>query len=378
MRILGIERDSSACNYYRIFSPLNAIDRNRLGECKLISERDLGTDFALESVLWADVVLFQRPHTENWFKFIKTCQKHGKTIISDYDDDPFHCSPLNPFYQYIGTEPVEYTWPDGTKEWLWSEDMVSSKGNKIFEIERNINYRDMFRLNFKKSDLVTCTTDILRNEFLKVNPNVAILPNCIDSEFFPDCPNFVKDEVRIGWQGGYSHYEDLHFIVPVVKRILEKHKNVKFVYFGDTRFAGLFKDCPQNQMEYQSWISHDVYPWKLTILNLDIGLCPVMDNPFNRTKSAIKWMEYSMIGMATVASDIPPYSPVISNEQTAMLCKENHDSWFDAIEKLVIDKQFRNKMAKTAFSEVILEHNIDSKAHLWVEAYEKILRPVGV
>jgi glycosyltransferase involved in cell wall biosynthesis len=131
-------------------------------------------------------------------------------------------------------------------------------------------------------------------------------------------------------------------------------------------------------MEYQSWISHDVYPWKLTILNLDIGLCPVMDNPFNRTKSAIKWMEYSMIGMATVASDIPPYSPVISNEQTAMLCKENHDSWFDAIEKLVIDKQFRNKMAKTAFSEVILEHNIDSKARLWVEAYEKILRPVGV
>lgn len=378
MKILGIERDSSACNYYRVQSPLINLNKQGLAECILIPERELGNDRAVDLALNSDIIIFQRPHTEAWYNFIKTCQKYGKTIVSDYDDDPFNCSPLNPFYQYIGTEPVLYTWPDGSKDWLWSEDMVSAKGNRIFNIERNINYRDMFRLNFKKSDLVTCTTDQLREEFIKINPNVAVLPNLIDPTFYPRSPEFVKREIRIGWQGGYSHYEDLYFIVPVIKKILEKHDNVKFVYFGDYRFLDMFKTCNQNQLEHQSWMSHDVYPHMLTLLNLDIGICPIIDNRFNRTKSAIKWMEYSMVGMATVASNIPPYSTVIEDGKTALLCSQSQNEWFDAIDKLIMDPKFRLRMSKMAFSNVFLDHNIDTKAHMWIDAYEKVLRPSEV
>lgn len=379
MKILGIERDQTACSYYRVLQPLVKIDEQQLAEVFILKESQLGSPEATQMALWADIIMFQRPASEAWFNFIKTCRKYGKVIVSDYDDDPFNTSPLNPFYQYTGTEEVEWTWEDGTKEMLWSEGMVSAGGRKIFDIERNITHRDMFRLNFKKSDLVTCTTEELKKEFLTINPNVAVLPNVIDPDFFPRGIEMVKRGVRMGWQGGASHYEDLYFLKDVIKEVLEKNKTAKFVYFGDMRFKGLFKNCPQDQIEWHHWVSHSTYPYKLGLMNLDIGLCPLVDNRFNRNKSAIKWMEYSLMGMATVASNIPPYSPVIDNGRTGILCgASDTKGWVDALNDLISDKHKRMNLAKRAEEEVLTNHNANTKAHLWIEAYEKALKPEGV
>ena len=376
MRIFSAERDTTACNFYRILSPLYKLDEKDMAQISIVKEHQLGDDNAINLALASDILVFQRPATESWFKFIKTCQKHGKLMVSDYDDDPFNTSPLNPFYQYTGVEEYQWKWADGTTEWLWSEDMVGQAGNKIFNIERNINHRDMFRLNFKKSDLVTCTTEILRQEFLKINPSVAVLPNCIDINFFPKRPNFIKKEIRIGWQGGASHYEDLYLIKDAITNILKKHDNVKFIYFGDMRFQGLFKDAPQAQIEWHSWVSHATYPYKLSLLNLDIGLCPLVDNVFNKNKSSIKWMEYSMVGAATIASDIAPYSITCNNGIDAMLV--NEFTWEDAMDNLIRDKQKRDYIASNAFENVYQNHNIDTKVHLWYEAYSKLLKPEAV
>lgn len=374
MRIVGIERDKTACNFYRVLSPLSQLDSKGMAEVIMLQENELGSDKAVNACMWADLLVFQRPATEAWFKFIKLCRRNGKLIVSDYDDDPFNTSPLNPYYQYIGIEEYAIQWPDGTKEMLWSEGMVSPDGSKIFNIERNINHRDMFHLNFKKSDMVTCTTETLRESFLKINPNVTVLPNLIDFSFFPQVPQINKREVRIGWQGGCSHYEDLYMIKNVLARILDKHSNAKLVFFGDMRFKSLFNKCNPSQVEWHPWVSHSAYPYKLALLNLDIGLCPLVDNVFNRNKSAIKWMEYSAMKYATVASDIPPYKGVLEHDRTALLVPESEDAWFDAIDELVRDKYKRVRLAQNAYDCVHSLHNMENHTHLWHDAYDKLMK----
>lgn len=375
MKIFGVERDITACNHYRILSPLSKISELGLADVRLIKESELGDNDAINLALGSDVLVFQRPATESWFKFIKTMRKHGKIVVSDYDDDPFNTSPLNPFYQYVGVEEYEWQWPDGTREMLWSEGMISARGNKIFNIERNINHRDMFRLNFKKSDLVTCTTEQLRSEFIKINPNVAVLPNAVNVDFFPIKPEMVKREFRIGWQGGASHYEDLYMIKDAIAEVLHKHDNIKFIYFGDMRFQGLFDSSPQDQIEWHPWVAHSTYPYKLALMNLDVGLCPLVDNQFNRNKSAIKWMEYSLFNIATVASNIPPYKGVLTNNQDSLLVEESKEAWVDAILSLYSNKSQMNRLASNAEANVRANHNIETKAHLWVDAYSKLLKP---
>lgn len=371
MRILGIERDDSACNMYRILQPLYKLLDNGMANILTIKEgAELSSDYGYQKAIESDIILVQRPASEEWFKFIKSCRKAGKIVVVDYDDDPFNTSPLNPYYQFIGTEEVEFVWPDGKREMLWSKNPMEN-GGRLLDIETNIRRRDLFRASFKNADMVTTTTDILRSKLATINPNTVTLPNLIDFEQYPIVEH-VKKRVRIGWQGGSSHYEDLYMVAPAIKKILKKYDNVDFVFWGDLRMYGLFRDIPMERVECHQWVKQICYPYKLACMNIDIGLCPIVDNEFNRNKSAIKWMEYSVVKAATIASAMPPYSTVMSDGNTGLLVKE--DGWYDAMEKLILDVETRNKLSNAAFNEVHKNHNANTKAYLWLNEYEKLLK----
>jgi len=368
MKILGVERDTTACNHYRVLQPLYKLKEHDLAEILTIYERDfLDLDFAMERIMLADIVVFQRPADENWLKLIKACQKAGKVIITDYDDDPFETSPLSPAYRFLGTEEATFQWPDGTVDELWKD------GDSGFNIEQNIKHIDMFKYNFKKADMVSCTTDVLADTFKKINKNTVVLPNLIDFNMYPKC-QYIKSEVRIGWQGGSSHYEDLHMLLQSLPEVLRRCNNAKFVFFGDMRFAGLLKDLPQDQVELHPWVQHATYPYKLSTLNLDIGVCPLVDNAFNRRKSAIKYFEYSVVGAATIASNLPPYSPVIENNRNGIIVENDSTQWTQNMVNLIRDRKLQKKLAKSAYDNVYQNYNADTKAHLWADAYSNILK----
>ncbi len=371
IRVMGIERDDGATNNYRIMQPLyKLMEHGMANVCTAREGVELNQDHALEKALESDIIVFHRPQSENWFKFIKVCNKYGKMVVADYDDDPFNTSPWNPFYQWIGTEEVTYVWPDGRKEMLWSKDPGVNAGGYI-NIEDNIRRRDLFRASFRSADLVSCTTDILAEKLRTINPNVAVLPNLMDFNQYPKV-ELVKRNIRIGWQGGASHFEDLFMVRDAIGDILKKYPNVTFVYSGDMKLYGMFRKFPMERIEVHNWANYEVYPYKLACLNLDIGLCPVTENEFNRNKSAIKYFEYSMVGAASIASDWPPYSPCITQGKDGLLVKP--DQWFNAMEELILDKEKREMLAKNAYENVYMNYNSDKKAHLWLDAYEKVLK----
>lgn len=372
LKILGIERDDGATNNYRIMQPLFKLMEHGMANVSTAREGiELNQDHAMAKALESDIIVFHRPQSENWFKFIKVCNKYGKTVVADYDDDPFNTSPLNPFYQWIGTEEVFFKHPDGSTEVLWSKDPATEHGGRYINIEENIRRRDLFRASFKNADLVSCTTEILAEKLRTINPNVVVLPNLIDFNQYPKI-ELVKKNIRIGWQGGVSHYEDLFMIYPAIKEILIKYPQVTFVYAGDMKLYGRLRDLPIDRVEAHNWVNYEVYPYKLACMNLDIGLCPVVENEFNRNKSAIKYFEYSMVGAASIASDWPPYSPCITSGKDGLLVK--HDQWFNAMEELILNKEKRQELAKNAYENIYENYNADKKAYLWQEAYEGVLK----
>lgn len=376
LKILGIERDDGATNNYRIMQPLFKLMEHGMANVATAREGiELNQEHAMLRAAESDIIVFHRPQSENWFKYIKSCRSLGKTIVADYDDDPFNTSPLNPFYQWIGTEEVYFRHPDGTEEVLWSKDPAS--GNRYINIEDNIRRRDLFRASFRSADLVSCTTEILAEKLRTINPNVAVLPNLMDFNQYPKV-EMVKKNIRIGWQGGASHFEDLFMITDAIGRILKKYNNVTFVYFGDMKLYGRLRDFPIERVEAHTWVNYEVYPYKLACLNLDIGLCPVVENEFNRNKSAIKYFEYSMVGASSIVSDWEPYSSVTTHGKDALCVKP--EQWFEAMEELILNKEKRVELAKNAYENIRENHNADKKAYLWQEAYEGVLKKdlVGV
>ena len=370
MRILGLERDDKACNYYRIYQPLNKIKELGLADCCLI---EFGTDISSEEnyrkVLEADVVLIPRPQSEEWLNFVKAVINAGKVIICDYDDNPFETSYYNPYYRWCGIKEYEVVWPDGHVETLWKDGMTGPNGEKFFDIEANIHRRDMCRASFGKSDLVTCTVPYLAEEFKKVNDNVIVLPNCIDFSHYPKVNLAQNKKFRIGWQGGVSHFEDLKMLLGILKKMPDM--DIDFCYFGDHRLGQMFKDI--KGYYHEQWVPINVYPYKLACMGFDVGLAPLLNNKFNRCKSAIKYFEYSIVGVPTIASNCPPYSDVITNEKDGILVDSDVE-WIESIKRLKKDLKLRYKLASNAYENVYQNYNIAKKAHLWVEAYEKALK----
>lgn len=233
------------------------------------------------------------------------------------------------------------------------------------------------------SDAITVSTIPLKErldahlkEIHGVSKPIFVIPNYNDvSEW-----NFEHKKgdkgVVIGYMGSVSHHGDLKMVLPAIKTVLEKYSNVVFQLMGQYTMADAkkaFKDWSQevrarmhlvppsaNQPDFPLWFSQQ--PW-------DIGIAPLVDTPFNQCKSHIKWMEYSMYQIPTVASKVYPYymdvlgKATITDGETGLLARD--DEWVEKLSLLIEDKELRKRLGKNAFDHVKQNWQYaDAKEHI--------------
>lgn len=84
-----------------------------------------------------------------------------------------------------------------------------------------------------------------------------------------------------------------------------------------------------------------------------------------------------MLEIPTIAQSFPTKdSPYEQNPEDSkhMLLATDTASWIEQIEKLIADKELRQKMGKDAREYVLNNYDIAKHAHKWVEAYSKLLK----
>ena len=212
------------------------------------------------------------------------------------------------------------------------------------------------------------STDYLKKEFSPYSPKITVIPNGIDFAIW-DTVKAPKPHtgIKIGWCGGGSHNEDIKSIEPVIHRILDKYKNVKFVITG----GDVPKLKPHKRLKvYVSWSDILKYPPHLANLGFDIGIAPLLDNGFNRGKSAIRWMEYSALHIPTVASKIEPFNKAIGDGVTGYLA-HTEDEWFIALSTLIENETLRVTIGQNAYNEVKENYNVEKISNQYVEELKK-------
>jgi glycosyltransferase involved in cell wall biosynthesis len=91
-----------------------------------------------------------------------------------------------------------------------------------------------------------------------------------------------------------------------------------------------------------------------------IGLAPLADDPFNRSKSDLKLLEYAALGLAAVASRRGPYAAV---PDLAITVDDDVTSWATAVASLLRNDRWR-RAAAAAHATVQARRSID---RAWVE-----------
>ena len=242
---------------------------------------------------------------------LATAKHFKRKVILDLDDDYFHIRKDTPAYK----------------------DYESSKDGKY-----------VTTAFLELADGIIVSTDPLKKLYEKYNKNIHVLPNCNDVKEWPERKQWDDGKIRIGFAGGVEHNNDLDLLCEPIGKILNKYENVTFEVIGAVG-AEKARDMGARMLKFanhkildrfritggtQAWLG---YPELLAAQGWDIGLAPLVDDEFNRSKSHIKWMEYSSVGAATIASPVYPFKEpingvnVIEHGVTGLFAS-TADEWF--------------------------------------------------
>lgn len=184
-------------------------------------------------------------------------------------------------------------------------------------------------------------------QVFKKNIKCSVLPNLNDIKDFNYKSSKNTDKVVIGWQGSTTHFSDLLLVLPALKEIMIKYPKVYLEFLGGIekdQVKDLFKDFDSklfNRVEIKGGtVGFNGYPKLLSKQKWDIGICPLIDDEFNRNKSHIKWMEYADYKIPSVSSKTYPYFKDIDDLKTVEHGKTGYlasttEEWVQYLSNLV-------------------------------------------
>lgn len=361
--------NESGVAYWR--GKLPALKMKKLGLCdvSMFSVYDTDPEKSDQMVKDADIVYCPSPcGIDSIVGYLKYYQD-GKKTIADYDDDLFNCHPFNPGYSTLGLKEVKIKVPDMEEQYLWQD------GRMGFSIKDNVmrykSHVDVLHV----STLITTTTDYLKDtlskEIARPKDEFVIVPNAIDFDMFKPMP-FRKrtgSKIRIGWTASDSHMLEGQMMNQIVRKLYTKRQDFEFVILGNIeKFKSSVKDIP---IEWHPFCDISIYPAKIASLELDIGICPLDDFPFNHCKSALKWSEYSAFNIPSVCSDITPYK-LIEHGKDGMLAS-SVDDFVEKIETLMDDSILRKSIGQNAFERNYQDFNLDKVAYKWLDVFDRAM-----
>ena len=193
------------------------------------------------------------------------------------------------------------------------------------------------------------------NETLAAGVGVPsrVIANALDERLWAEPPEPCLNRfgpVRMLYMGTATHDADLALVLPALGRIKQAFGDrVSIELMGVTqshRLPAWLQRVPVPAMAaasypgFVNWIT-DQPGW-------EIGLAPLTDTAFNRSKSAIKTLDYAALGMAVLASDVPAYRGSLADGPGGTLVGAEEDAWFAAIAGLLRDPALRHALAAGA------------------------------
>lgn len=289
-----------------------------------------------------DIIVFKLIMHKDALENLAKAQELGQKIVVDIDDFFDGLAPTNRAYE--ATDPKKY--PD--------------------------NNREIYAEIIKRSFAVITSTQFLFDYYSKIHNNVFLVRNGIDMQRYSSINKYRRQhhKTKIGWVGATPWRSgDLEILSPFINDYLVS-RNVRFHHSGHTfggqslseqtkinnKFITLSNLCPIS--DYPKLFSQ-----------IDIGLVPLNDIPFNHAKSFIKGLEYAAAGIPFIASPVPEYKYLF--EHGIGRLASTKDEWIYHLDEL-LNKQLRDDEAEINKEEL---HNfsMDNRGDDWDATMKFIL-----
>jgi glycosyltransferase involved in cell wall biosynthesis len=145
--------------------------------------------------------------------------------------------------------------------------------------------------------------------------------------------------------GSPTHQEDLQLLLPAFARLRAQHRvRLHTIGVSSAKPPSDVVAIAPPSARYDHFIA-----WFRSVArHFDIAVAPLVDSPFNRCKSDLKFLEYAACGLPVVLSRVTPYSLTVRHGEDGLLTDNDDESWFRALESLALQPELRARLGAAA------------------------------
>ncbi|MGY1698674.1 glycosyltransferase [Geodermatophilus sp. SYSU D00766] len=214
------------------------------------------------------------------------------------------------------------------------------------------------RMAVGAADVVMAGSDVLGNWAAEHSRNVVVIPSCVEPLDYKQKSTYeVSESPRILWVGSPSTERQLRSISrPLLETCEAFGARVRVVSsgFGDLGELSTVVD----RVDWSPAVT------KIELANADVGVAPLINNPFERGKCAYKLLQYGAAGLPIVGS--PVGANQMALERLQGYAAETEAEWVAALaSSLEASVRERERIGREAIAGVQRYYSYTSWADAW-------------
>lgn len=233
----------------------------------------------------------------------------------------------------------------------------------IFSWE-NIHFREKFsglklkifekliNKNLKLSKGIFCGNQKALNIFNSYNPDIlkTICPiSGVDTALYKPSQK-TGEKISFLFAGALGKRKGIFLIIEAFKNLNKKYSNLELIFCGTGTDEALLKNKVKkenlnNKIQFFNWLSAEKLAQKFS--QADVFLYPSMPEKGWEEQFGFSMVEAQSAGLPVIATKIGSIAEVVKDQETGVLIEPNNQVALEqAMERLIKDKDFRNKLGE--------------------------------
>jgi glycosyltransferase involved in cell wall biosynthesis len=333
-RVLAVLPQLIPSTLIGVVKPLAALHRERRIHLDVTFE----TSRSRRRLCQADVVVFCRNTEPRYGSWLDAALGLGRPIIYELDDNFFAI-------------------PSDTPQGRYHRDIA-----RLALLERYL----------REASVVRVYSEALRARIAPLNPRVSRVRGLIDWDLVSSVPPRLSPPVRIVYATSRVTDTLAEMFVPDLCRVLDAFHGRVQAWFLGHRPPDLVARPDVHHARFVP--DYDVFFGEFTRAGFDIGVAPLLEDEFHRSKSDNKFREYAAARIAGIYSDVEVYRDCVTHGQTGLLVPRVPGAWFEAMARLVEDEALRTKIQDEAWTEARSRYSVQRSAEDWLSHLDIALR----
>ena len=157
---------------------------------------------------------------------------------------------------------------------------------------------------------------------------------------------------------------------PALRQVLQRYPDRVEVTFCGTLPEGFAGQANVHHMPFEP--NYDAFMRKFSARSFDIGLAPLIDDDFHRSKTNNKFREYAACGIAGIYSNVSVYREVVDGE-LGLMVSNTPEQWANALVRLIEDCELRSRIVHRAQQYARQNYSLEEFCTTWEEQIARVL-----